>query len=144
MLKRTSALAALLLLSSCTRPSAPAPEAAKPEAEEPVPETEIVAGKPRPEDVGGDTSPPPPEGTPRCSASSLNPEPRATRSPLPGPVESMRRRIIAEAANCGEPCSSGWCGCSTCPIPIALWVLAHLHLIALIAAQELDMRPHRQ
>ena len=49
-----------------------------------------------------DTGPGPskPVEGPRCSASTLNAEPSAPRSPLPPAVESMRRRIIAAAVAC--------------------------------------------
>lgn len=53
-----------------------------------------TAGAPKeePQDAG--------TGAPRCSASTLSPEPKPARPPLPPPVESMRRRIIAAAVAC--------------------------------------------
>jgi len=105
MMKRTPVLVALLLLS-CTRSSPPAPESKpepKPNTEiaEPAPNTDIVAGKPRPEDVGAtDTPPPPADDGNLCSASGMRAQPAASRTPLPAPVESMRRRIVAAAVAC--------------------------------------------
>jgi hypothetical protein len=105
MMKRTPVLLTLLLLS-CTRSSPPAPESKptpKPTAEvsEPAPNTDIVAAKPPPPEEDGppDTSPSPEESN-LCSASGMRAQPAAPRAPLPAPVESMRRRIVAAAVAC--------------------------------------------
>jgi len=83
------------LLLACTRPS-PAPP-------EPLDGSVAVAPKEAPAPVAAEVPQAPPEagaGAPRCSASTLGPEPKPARPPLPAKVESMRRRIIAAAVAC--------------------------------------------
>ncbi len=81
-----------VLLLSCTKPSAPAPA--------PTPQAQVAAdaGAPKtgPEAAGAA----PAAQAPRCSASTLSPQPSAVPTPLPPVVESMRRRIIAAAVAC--------------------------------------------
>jgi hypothetical protein len=87
------------LLLACTRQS-PAPSEppdasvavapAVPPKQAPAPV--VVEAPKEPQDAGA--------GAPRCSASTLSPEPKPTQHPLPPKVESMRRRIIAAAVAC--------------------------------------------
>lgn len=92
MTLRAPVLSLLLLVLGCTRPSTPAAEAP------PAPKTAEVAKAPEAPKAAPTAAAP--SQAARCSASSLSPEPAASRTPLPPAVESMRRRIIAAAVAC--------------------------------------------
>ncbi|HYO57098.1 hypothetical protein [Archangium sp.] len=89
------------LLLACNRPS-PAPTGSPDGSVAVAP----VAVAPKEEPARADAGAPPEApretgaGAPRCSASTLSPEPKPAKPPLPAKVESMRRRIIAAAVAC--------------------------------------------
>lgn len=83
---------------AATAPSPSAPGAATPAAPgSPATAQAGAPGKPA-EAAGAPSTPAQPAA--HCSASTLSSQPSAPASPLPSPVESMRRHIIAAAVAC--------------------------------------------